>query len=90
MNADELTARAARWCEAAGIPPPDDVEEDDTRDGRERGVSMSWWLPGDNDFDAECYPTGEFRWESWWRWEDYGYEETSSASLIAAIKEATA
>lgn len=47
MN-DTMTARAARWCEAAGIPPPDEVEDDET------GVTMSWWLPGDNDFDAEC------------------------------------
>lgn len=84
---DTLTARAARWCEAAGIPKPDDVEQ------MEKGVAMTWCVDDDEDFPtyifAGCRMDGSLRWSaesggaSWDRGSD-------SASLIAAIKETMA
>ena len=80
-----LTAHAARWCEAAGIPKPDDVEQ------MEKGVAMTWCMDDDDDpsyIFAGCRLDGSIRWSAesggaTWNLGD------DSASLIAAIKEAT-
>lgn len=74
MTHAELTDRAARWCDAAGIPRPEVWEEDDG------SVTLYWHRLG---FAAHCMADGEF----WWH--DYRSVTTdavASASLIAAIK----
>lgn len=76
-----LTELAARWCDAAGIPPPDEVMPEPPY------MEAYWHLPVGRRFEAIFHADGSMWWENPC---DVTQDGKDSASLIAAIKEATA